>query len=213
MTPERFATEYPERCLELLDALEPVAREKDLYGTFSIMLASSILLVPWERVRNSHPLTQEHGGKLQVSLQELKRQRWPEARFWNRANPGDWRFSRIMGDPNNVRDWQDNEGRPSFGPEANTIGKRNADEVFRVLRNALAHGNILYLDAEGRETPGHRVEHLAFLSRCEESEDQKRNAETYRLVTVREEDFMTFIRAWARWVVGHHQLDSDLRVA
>jgi hypothetical protein len=213
MTPERFATEYPDRCLELLESFEPLAREKDLYGTFSIMLASSILLIPWERVRNKHPLTQEHGGNLQASLKELEKQKWLEADFWGSAEPGDWRFSRIMGDPNDVRDWRDDHDRPSFSRDANTIGRRKARHVFRVLRNALAHGNMLYLDADGRETPGNRVEHLAFLSRYEEDDEQKANAETYRLVTVREADFLTFVRAWGRWVADHHQLDSDLRVA
>ena len=52
MIPIRFATEYPERCLQLLEAFEPIAQDRDLFGTFSVMLASSILLVPWERASN-----------------------------------------------------------------------------------------------------------------------------------------------------------------
>ena len=34
MIPQRFAVEYPERCLQLLHAFEPIAQERDLYGTF-----------------------------------------------------------------------------------------------------------------------------------------------------------------------------------
>lgn len=213
MIPQRFATEYPERCLHLLDAFEPIARDRDLFGTFSVMLASSILLVPWERANNKHPLRQERDGGLEASLKELEKRRWHEADFWQGAAPGEWRFSRIMGDPNDVQHWRNEVGKPSFSDEANTIGKRRVGEVFRVLRNALAHGNIVYLDRHGHEAAGHRVEHIGFLSRYEEDEDARARAETYRLVTVRETDFLPFVRCWASWVTAHHDRDQELRVA
>ncbi len=114
MIPKRFATEYPERCLQLLEAFEPIARDRDLFGTFSVMLASSILLVPWERANNKHPLKQEQGGGLQASLKGLEKQKWQAAEFWLDAGPREWRFSRIMGDPNDVWHWQDEGGHPSF---------------------------------------------------------------------------------------------------
>lgn len=213
MIPQRFATEYPERCLQLLEAFEPIAHDHDLFGTFSVMLASSILLVPWERASNRHPLKQEHGGGLQAALKSLEKRKWLEADFWADTGPGEWRFSRIMDDPNNAYEWKDDSGNPSFWAEANTIHKRSVGEVFRVLRNALAHGNIVYLDEKGWETGGSRVQHIAFLSRYEESEQQRAAAETYRLVTVRETDFLPFVRAWAHWVVAYHQHDHELRVA
>lgn len=213
MIPHRFATEYPERCLHLLDAFESIAQERDLYGTFSVMLAASILIIPWERANGRHPLTQEQEGDLNAGLRRLERRRWLAAEFWQDTPAGDWRFSRIMGDPNDVRAWKDEEGRPSFSPEANTVGRRRVGEVFRVLRNALAHGNIVYLDERGRETAGARVQHIAFLSRYEEAPEQREAAETYRVVTVREMDFLPFVRAWAFWVAHHHDRDDDLRVA
>jgi hypothetical protein len=213
MIPKRFATEYPERCLQLLDAFEPIAQDRDLFGTFSVMLASSILLVSWERANNRHPLKQEHGGGLQTALKALERQKWLGTDFWEDTDPGKWRFSRIMGDPNGVYEWKDEGGNPSFSGDADTIQKRTVGEVFRVLRNALAHGNIIYLDKKGRETEGARFQHIAFLSRYEETEEQRAAAETYRLLTVRETDFLPFVKAWARWVVAHHQHDRELRVA
>lgn len=212
MIPRRFAIEYPERCLQLLDAFEPIARDRDLYGTFSVMLAASILIIPWERANGRHPLTQEQGGDLNAGLRRLERQRWLAADFWQYAPVGEWRFSRITGDPNEVHAWQDDQGRPSFSPEANTVDRRRVGEVFRVLRNALAHGNIVYLDERGRETAGERVQHIAFLSRYEETPEQREADETYRMVTVRETDFLPFVRAWAFWVASHHR-NEDLRVA
>ena len=212
MNPERFATEYPERCLALLDAIEPIAEGNDLVGTFSVMLASSVLIIPWERARNRHPLTQEQGGELQRRFRQIERSRWLAAEFWQRDVPTSWRFSRIMGDPNNVPGWTDEQDRNSFSHEANTIQRRRVREVFRVLRNALAHGNVIYLDALGMETPGNRVEHLAFLSRYEETDEQRQGAETYRLVTVKERDFLDFVRGWASWV-SRVAADDDLRDA
>ena len=213
MIPKRFATEYPERCLQLLAAFEPIARDRDLFGTFSVMLASSILLVPWERAANKHPLTQEHGGNFQAALKSLKNRRWLVADFWAGNVPGNWRFSRIMGDPNNVWDWRDERDQPSFSDEANTIEDRKVKDVFPVIRNALAHGNIVYLDQQGRETAGDRVQHLAFISRYEEKEEERAVAETYRVVTVGETEFLPFVRCWAHWVAAHHQHDLELRVS
>lgn len=213
MIPIRFATEYPERCLQLLEAFEPIAQDRDLFGTFSVMLASSILLVPWERASNRHPLRQEHGGGLQAALKKLEKQKWQAADFRAGNGPGEWRFSRIIGDPNDARGWQDEAGHPSFSDDANTIQRRSVGEVFRVLRNALAHGNIIYLDENGVETENARVQHIAFLSRYEENDEQRAAAETYRLVTVREIDFLPFVRAWAHWVIAHHEHDRELRVA
>lgn len=213
MIPQRFAIEYPERSLELLDAFEPIAQDRDLYGTFSIMLAASILIIPWERANGRHPLRQEAGGDLATGLRQLGRQRWLDAEFWQGMPAGEWRFSRIMGDPNEVAEWQDDQGQPSFSPEANTIDQRDVTYVFRVLRNALAHGNIVYLDEQGQETWGERVHHIAFLSRYEETAEQRAAGETYRVVTVRETDFLPFVRAWAQWVSGHGETDDNLRIA
>ncbi|WP_417809498.1 hypothetical protein [Thioclava sp.] len=213
MIPNRFATEYPARCLQLLETFEPIAKDRDLFVTFSVMLASSILLVPWERANNRHPLKQEHGGDLQAEIKKLEKQKWQAADFWAGNGLGEWRFSRIMGDPNEARDWPGEGGNPSFSVEENTIQRRSVGDVFRVLRNALAHGNIIYLDESGVETEGTRVQHIAFLSRYEENDEQRAAAETYRLVTVRESDFLPFVRAWAHWVIAHHKRDSELRVA
>jgi len=211
MIPSRFAIEYPQRCLELLNIFEPLAQERDLFGSFSIMLASSILIVPLERTKNQHPIRQEQGRALQAGLRSLERRRWLEADFWAGTDPGEWRFSRIMADPNDVPNWRDERGDPSFSDNANTIRRRRVGEVMRVLRNALAHGNIVYLSEQGQEIQGERVQHLAFLSRYEETEGDQDKAETYRVVTVRETQFLPFVRAWATWVASHDDQDQDLR--
>lgn len=212
MIPKRFAIEYPERCLHLIDAFESLARRHDLMGTFSIMMAATVLIVPIERAKNNHPMSQEKGGAFQAALKRLMKQKWLNADFWPDGNIGDWRFSRIMGDPNVPHDWTDDQGRQSFSAEANTINTRSVDDVLRVLRNALAHGNVLYLDGNGHETENKRVEYLGFLSRYEETDEQRATGETYRLLAVREPDFLPFVRAWATWVAGHDPQDDTAQV-
>jgi hypothetical protein len=56
MIPVRLAVEYPERCLRLLEELEPSARKPELVGSFSILVASSAILIPYERMQSRHQM-------------------------------------------------------------------------------------------------------------------------------------------------------------
>jgi hypothetical protein len=71
---------------------------------------------------------------------------------------------------------------------------------LRAIRNAVAHGNVVYLNASGLEIQGTEVQFLGFLSRYEETEDQRQKAETYRLVVTSEEGFLGFVKSWTAWV-------------
>jgi hypothetical protein len=106
-----------------------------------------------------------------------------------------------MENANTTSRWSDEKGVHPMGKDAeNSISKRRAGEVLRVIRNALAHGNVVYLNAEGYEERGTKVQYLGFLSRYEESEEQRKLAETYRLVATTEDAFLAFVKAWAKWI-------------
>jgi hypothetical protein len=212
MIPHRFVTEYPERCLQLLDEMEPLARDRDLLGSFALMMAASILVIPWERLSKHHPIAGERGSDLQRALKRTKKQRWHRAEFWEGNDPGHWTFSRIMGEPNFVDRWCDEAGQPSMSEAANTINRRDVDDVFRVIRNALAHGNVVYLDKDGRETVGNPLHFIAFLSRYEEANAPEGQPQTYRLVATTADSFLSLIRAWAVWL-QQFPAEYDLRVA
>ena len=47
MVPARFVTEYPQRCLELIDALEETARRRELVGSFSLLAAAAVFVIPY----------------------------------------------------------------------------------------------------------------------------------------------------------------------
>lgn len=89
--------------------------------------------------------------------------------------------------------------------------RRKADQVLRVFRNALAHGNIVYLNESGFEQHGTKLQFLGFLSRYEETDEDREKSETYRLVTTPEDEFLRFVKLWAKWVTkfkGDDQLSE-----
>jgi hypothetical protein len=68
-------------------------------GSLAIMIASSAFIVPYERMRQQHPLRND-GRDIDLSeaLKSLdKRELFSAARFWDGAPPGNWRFSRKVG--------------------------------------------------------------------------------------------------------------------
>ncbi|RVL64723.1 hypothetical protein [Sinorhizobium meliloti] len=209
--PDRFAVEYPRRALELIGMLEASARDNSLLGSFGLLAASAVLTIPFERMRASHFL-HDHArdDDLVKNMQALEKAAFLKAPFWRRPpDDGTWRQSRIVSTVDKVHKWVDPDGRDPRSEEANTIQRRKASEVLRVLRNALAHGNIIYLDRNGQEMAGNQMVYMAFLSRYEESAEQREQAETYRVVITTEEGFLHFVKSWAGWIGG---LDLDRRV-
>lgn len=212
--PDRFAIEYPRRALELIGMFETPARERNLLGSFGLLAASAILTIPFERMQAKHFMHDDaRDADLAKNLKTLERTVFLKAPFWRTApDGGTWRQSRVTNAVDEVHGWLDQEGRDPRSEEANTIGIRKASEVLRVLRNALAHGNIVYLDKDGQEIVGNQMVYMAFLSRYEETEQQRERAETYRVVITTEEAFLQFIKSWAEWISGF-DLDRRLVVA
>ena len=202
MIPKRFVVEYPQRCVKMLEMLEPAARKEQLLGSFSLLVASSLFLIPYERMKKAHPLnSRQDEPKLYDAIRKLEKRPFNSNDMWADYAPKNWRFSRIITSPDHTENWLDeNECHPMHGAAINTIDNRKIGEVLRVVRNALAHGNVVYLDEHGYERHGEVVQYLAFLSRYEENEEQRNKSETYRLVATTEEEFLTFIKSWASWL-------------
>jgi len=202
MIPQRFVTEYPERCLQLFDILEPQATANNLVGSFALLAASAAFVIPYERLKK-HPLETSSVQTPSVSnaLRHLEKQPFASADFWRGSDPGYWRFTRVMEHVDDTQRWRDPDKRHPMSKEAvNKLEGRKAGEVLRVIRNALAHGNIVFLDGNGFETRGAPAQFLAFLSRYEENEEQRSKAETYRLIVASERDFLNLVKAWVKWI-------------
>ena len=212
MIPHRFVIEYPDRCLTMLKMLESPAREQQLVSSLSLLVASSIFLVPYERMKKAHPLRDlDDEPELYREIKRIEKQKFVASKkIWADTMPHDWRFSRIMTDASDSDNWQDeHDCHPMDSAAENTMYRRCNGEVLRVIRNALAHGNVVFLDRDGFENRDAEVHFLAFLSRYEETEEQRKKSETYRLVATTEESFLSFVKAWAKWL---SQFEADKRL-
>lgn len=198
--PARFAIEYPQRALELIGLLEDEARKHQLLGSFGLLAAAAILTIPYERMNAAHFLhREERDHDLVTQLKRLEKVPFLEAPFWPKPPDAElWRQSRIMASIDDVEKWRDERGQHPLAKGANTIGRRKASEVIRILRNALAHGNIIYLDKDGREIEGNVMVYMAFLSRYEA--ERLEQGQTYRVLVTTEDGFIQFVKAWAGWV-------------
>jgi hypothetical protein len=151
--------------------------------------------------------------RVPASRKALEKAVFLKAPFWRSEPEGRaWRQSRIVNGVDEVYGWLDQDGCDPRSEESNTIQTRKASEVLRVLRNALAHGNLVYLDRDGQEIAGNQMVYMAFLSRYEETAAQREQAETYRVVITTEEAFLEFVKSWAEWI-GSLDLDRRLAVA
>jgi hypothetical protein len=201
---ERFVTEYPARCLELLDLLEPKARQKELLASFGLLAAAAVFVIPYERLQARHPMYRPKDSSLAAEIKQLDRQgTFLTAPFWNGQPPGEWRMSRVMKYLDEPALWKDQDGNPPMSQKAeNLIEGQRPGKVLRVVRNALAHGNIVYLNKEGMETRNTPVLYLGFISHYTETRGEQAADGTYRLVVTTEENFIHFVRSWAKWAAG-----------
>jgi hypothetical protein len=187
--PDRFVTEYPARCRQLLDMLEGPARDADLVGSFALLVASAAFNIPFARmVEKAHPLGAPE-DKLYDAVEGLKKTAFVEAPFWDGAKPAFFCYAKIVNSAEDSVRWHDASGKH---PLASTESK-DANTVLRTIRNALAHGNVVYLDKNGHETAGERLVYLGFLSKHE-------NGDGYRVAIFDEETFLAFLKAWIQWL-------------
>ena len=115
--------------------------------------------------------------------------------------PSVWRQARIVGEVGVAHIWKDAKGQHPFSDGAeNSIGRRSTDDVIRVIRNALSHGNVVYLNKDGFDVPGERMCFLGFLSEYEQENAVKGAVPQYRLVVAPESEFFRLVDDFAHWI-------------
>ncbi len=214
MTPERFCTQIPLRMRSLIDAMEPIAREKDLLTSFALMAAMPVLVIPLERVARKGAKGRNEINDLRVvpgfarEWEQKRQEKFVDAFVPNREDRSNWRYLVLPRDqierPSN---WRDSLGRHPMQPGAiNEIVDQDVENVLMVMRHGLAHGSIVYLDQEGNESPSRRVTHLGFVARAQ-GEDRGR-ATSFRVLIVEEEAFLSFLKGWTDWIGGYEVASS-----
>ena len=206
MIPERFSTEIPQRMRSLLDALEPIARQQDLLTSFTLMAAMPILIIPLERIAKNRvgPRNEINDVKkarnFSSAWTEVKSKKFTNEFLPSREERPRWRYLIIPKTQiDNPTSWRDSLGRHPIQPGAiNEIETQDVENILTVMRNALAHGSIVFLDEKGEEKPKRKVTFIAFVSRVQGQE--RSSVDSFRVLIVDEESFLTFLKRWTEWI-------------
>jgi hypothetical protein len=67
-----------------------------------------------------------------------------------------------MNDANDTERWDEEGHHPMKANAKNSLPRRKADAVLRVIRNALAHGNIVYLNEHGLDEHNTKLQFSGF---------------------------------------------------
>ncbi|MGI8840140.1 MAG: hypothetical protein ACR2F8_05070 [Caulobacteraceae bacterium] len=212
MVPQHYSRDIPERCEALLrDLLPIVERGGAKYGdplqtTFLLAMATPMIVLPVERLMkpfNTGDIGVAEDVPLCDDSGELVAEVFGEGKLFCRASaffkPGHWsgkaRVPRFNVAEHWPRRWLDDLASPEAYDRA---GKATAWRVIKDLRNALAHGGVTYLDADGRHTEG-EVAMLGFASAiC--FEPGGRNLKKVNLLRIHQDHFRIFLSAWAEWL-------------
>lgn len=92
-----------------------------------------------------------------------------------------------------------------------TAGKTKAKtkaphEILMVLRHALAHGSVIYLDKNGEPSLYGGVTYFLFVN---QRTDDMGNQKSVDFLKVSVEDFRKFLSKWANWIERHLPYDEN----
>lgn len=215
--PANYSHELPERCLHLIDALLPSVESISFPGqenigplttTFLLAMATPIVLLPIERVERHRESETEgyvddraHAPQWAEAVNEALGGR--PVRKSPFFEIGKWRLARLphQAGQNLARYFPAALSEALSSQQAETDAARMcASEWASCVRNALAHGGIAYLGANGFQTYGQKAEKLAFISG--KYGDDPSTPEQLRVLCIDESDFIAFLRAWVKWLHG-----------
>ncbi|WP_139250828.1 hypothetical protein [Palleronia salina] len=228
--PQHYSIELPSRCLDLINGLWSAA--SNLYGgahpdlgpltsTFLVSMSMPILNIPLERIERQ---IDKNDGEayaddrhlnpeaVEAFMKVIRKGKLGDAPFYK---DGTWRFHPLRDGPfPNISD-----GLPDSLAEA--LESEDAIKAARVmpasqwvslLRNAMAHGGIAYLDENGRSRHGTPVKMFAFVSgkygkpKCEFADAACRfgmgKLDGLNFLRISEDDYRSFLGDWVAWLVA-----------
>lgn len=215
--PDHYSRALPERCMTLVEHLYPCARqvfppEGNMFGpltsTFLLSMSIPIVTLPIERIeRNGGGYTDDRPLDEPLS-NEIKRvlggQPIRRAPFFESDA---WRYLKVDGNTLAVQDIA--RGLPpeytvplAEEPAKLAAARMPGSQWTALMRNALAHGGIAYLDREGHTRDNVGASYYAFVSGKYDKEDtfhQKPPVELH-ILRISEPDYLGFLRRWVAWL-------------
>lgn len=214
--PEHYSLELPERCLHLIEELWPEVERVRAPGqphrgplttTFLLAMSTPIITLPIERIQRH--LDKALGGYIDDRslngglASEVRRvfnaPRLETAPFFNE---GRWRFATTPYSGENLALHLPDSFLAGLRDDASATAAAQmpVSQWASCLRNALAHGGVLYLDREGYQALGRETEMLAFVSGWCPDRDFTRPPERLNILRITEADFRDFLRNWVGWL-------------
>lgn len=210
--PTNYSRDLPNRCLDLLDGLwDHVAGDHQLglkhggplSSTFLLSLAIPIVVLPTERILKQDAKEEGHADDRSLDPEVAERVR---ADFSMNVKFGDWRcFHKDDGwsyayraAPHNFAHGIPHETSALLQSTESQDAAFNlpAETAIRAIRNALAHGVIAYLNADGFGSFTDRAELLALVG-----ERRKDNVTVgYHILRISETGFRSFLHRWVDWL-------------
>lgn len=227
--PQHYSIELPERCMELIDQLWPEAAKirggerpdlGPLTSTFLLSMSMPILNIPVERIERQIDKAEGTGyaddrylnaDAVRAFEDVIRRGRLGAAPFYR---DGAWRFLAVREGPfPNIAGGMPDSMADALSGEAAVKAAENmhALQWISIIRNAMAHGGIAYLDEHGRSRYGTPIKMYAFVSgkygkpKCQHAEAECRYGlgalEGLNVLRISETDFRDFLRDWVAWLV------------
>jgi hypothetical protein len=214
--PLHFSAELPQRCLQLIEDLWPhveKTRQVDrpdlgpLTTTFLISMSMPIINLPIERIeRHKNARTEGYADDrsldpkvAKVVLDTLGGQRLSKAPFYLH---GEWSFAIYANNPlfNLARSIPDDLAT-ELGSEQAAAKASNmpVSQWCSILRNAMAHGGIAYLNEGGRTSYGEPVKMYGFVSGKFDDVDYSKLLQL-NVLRISETNYRKFLSRWVAWL-------------
>jgi len=203
-----YGRELALRAHELLTRLEPHAKdvsgeapsEGSLYPTFLLSMAMPIIIQPYERIfkntsQQLSALTNTFDGYSQESklAKGLKTLRNMESLCGSPLFSANWAFARLKPDRKyKLADGMTSELKLFLETSGNRKAKKRPRALLEHLRHALAHGSIVYLNADWKPSLYGPVEHFLFANA------RPNGSVDFALISV--QGFQEVITEWADWL-------------
>ena len=181
---KNFVDDFPRRCREILKFAGKPALFRGREVTLALMVASAGLVVPYERLKPDGGEIDHPSGdnkKFSAAAENLKAllaEAFLSSRVWG-APVSTWHsgnLKSVTGDPDS---WEGLRNRKPIQTNK-TVGS-----VLRLIRNALAHGNIY--------TFKDPIEAIIFIKA---NVNDKKEIRDYSFVFVAPADFQIFLEKW-----------------
>lgn len=215
--PQHFSLELPQRCLQLLHDLYDNLPAGDDCGSVPLKLRATFLLsismpminLPIERIHkyrddglvhapqadhvNDFALNQKVADAVKAAIDDtilLK-----DAPFFSEG----WRYierPKGGGFPDLARHGLPQDTAQALQSPASEAGSKVSTKVFcDVLRNAMAHGGVLFLNEQGESSQGDPVRMFTFVST-----DRMNNPTALRFLRIGMKDYRAFLKKWTTWL-------------